>query len=59
MIVQLVDVSVVLPGLQFCVQVWSSSLRHHIGQGSGRNSKGDQKRGEASKHGITDYAGIL
>lgn len=56
---QLVGVSVVLPGLQCCVQVWSSSLRHDTGQGSGRNGKDDQKRGEASRPGITDYAGTL
>lgn len=59
MSVQLMGVSVVLPGLQSCMQVWSSSLRHDIGHDSGRNGKDDQKCGEASKYGITDYAGIL
>lgn len=59
MTVQLVGVSVVLPGLQSCVQVWSSSPRHNAGQGSGRNGKDDQKHGEASKHEMTDYTGAL
>lgn len=59
MTVQLVGVSVVLPGPQSSVQVWSSSLGHGTGQDSGRNDKDDQKRAEASKHGITDYAGTL
>lgn len=59
MTVQLVGVSVALPGLLSCVRVWSSSPRHSAGQGSGRNGKDNQKRGEASKHEMTDYARAL
>lgn len=48
-----------------CYQDFSPVCRsglHHsdmTGQGSGRSGKDDQKRGKASKHGITDYAGTL
>lgn len=38
MTVQL-GISVMLPGLDSCVQAWSSSLRQDTGQGSGRNDK--------------------
>lgn len=52
-------ISVVLPGLESCVQVWSSSLRQDTGQCSERNDKDDQKHGKASRHETTEYGGTL
>lgn len=51
------SISVVFPGLEPHVQVWSSSLSQDTGQGSGRDDEDDQKHGKASKHRTTEHAG--